>query len=61
MAYAGLDYSGKFDWAETEMYMSINHEVAPASEALGCMECHNGGIDFKALGYSDDPMNAGGR
>ena len=61
MAYAGLDYSGSYDWVETEMYMSINHEVAPASEALSCMECHNGGIDFKALGYSDDPMNGGGR
>jgi len=61
MAYAGLDYSGSYDWAETEMYMSINHEVAPKSEALSCMECHNGGIDFTALGYPDDPMNSGGR
>ena len=61
MAYAGLDYSGTYEWAETEMYMTINHEVAPASEALTCMECHSGGIDFKALGYADDPMTAGGR
>ena len=43
------------------MHMSIQHEVAPKSEALGCMDCHNGGIDFEALGYSGDPMSVGGR
>jgi octaheme c-type cytochrome (tetrathionate reductase family) len=61
MASTGLEYSGTFDWVETYMYMAINHEVAPKSEALTCMDCHYGGIDFEALGYEGDPMEVGGR
>ena len=61
MEVSGLSYSGSYEWVETYMYMAINHEVAPASDALQCMDCHNGGIDFEALGYSDDPMTSGGR
>lgn len=61
MEIAGLEYSGKYDWVETFMYMGINHEVAPASEALSCNDCHNGGMDFKALGYKGDPKKVGGR
>jgi octaheme c-type cytochrome (tetrathionate reductase family) len=61
MATADLDYSGSYEWVETFMYMSINHEVAPKNEALSCNDCHNGGIDFTELGYKDDPMVTGGR
>lgn len=61
MAELGLEYSGKYEWVETYMYMVINHEIPPKSEALSCMDCHNGGIDFKALGYTGDPMMTGGR
>jgi octaheme c-type cytochrome (tetrathionate reductase family) len=61
MAAAGLEYSGTYDWVETYMYMAINHEVAPKAEALSCNDCHNGGIDFEALGYDGDPMMTGGR
>ena len=61
MAYADLPYSGTYEWADTTMHLAIQHEVAPGSDALGCMDCHSGGIDFKALGYSDDPMTVGGR
>ncbi len=46
-----------WDWAYTEMWMSINHEVAPATDALGCADCHFGAAnwDWTALGYSCDP------
>ena len=37
----GLDYSGQYDFAETEMYWPITHMVAPADEALQCAECHS--------------------
>jgi octaheme c-type cytochrome (tetrathionate reductase family) len=61
MAALGLAYSGSFEWVETYMYMVLNHEIPPKSEALSCMDCHGVGIDFKALGYQDDPMMTGGR
>lgn len=61
MQTAGLEYSGTYEWVETYMYLVINHEVAPKSEALTCTDCHSGGIDFTKLGYSGDPMTTGGR
>ena len=39
------------------MYLRVSHEVAKKDDVLQCMDCHVGGIDFKALGYSDDPAN----
>ncbi len=60
MAYAGLDYSGTYDFVDTEMWMELNHEVAPKAQARKCDDCHNGGIDFTALGYTGDPMTVGG-
>lgn len=60
MKAAGLEYSGKVDFIETEMYWPINHMVPPASEALKCTNCHGWKgekvLDWKALGYSGDPM-----
>jgi len=49
--------------------LSVNHEVAPASEALGsgimpeaCMDCHqSGNVDFEALGWSGDSLDGGVR
>lgn len=58
-AYAGQPYSGTYGFVETEMYMSLNHEVAPKSAARACTDCHNGGIDFTELGYSADPLLGG--
>lgn len=55
MDYAGLPYSGEYDFVKTEMYWPITHMVSPASEALKCRDCHTaeeGRIDFVALGYS---------
>ena len=49
---------GSFDpdtwFISTEMYLSVNHEVAPKEQAYGvCQDCHGGGqIDWTALGYS---------
>ncbi len=41
MEYVGVDYSGKFDWVDTEMYWVISHQVAPKEQALQCSECHS--------------------
>ncbi len=60
---SGLPYSGKYQFVKTASYFSISHEVAPKEEALQCNECHAGGtrMDWKALGYTGDPMGSGGR
>ncbi|MBP2031016.1 octaheme c-type cytochrome (tetrathionate reductase family) [Methanohalophilus levihalophilus] len=60
MDYVGMPYSGEYEFVETALYESINHEVAPASQALQCDDCHlEGGMDFVTLGYSGDPMIVG--
>jgi hypothetical protein len=41
MAYVGLPFSGEVDFAETEMYMPINHMVSPVEQTVGCIECHS--------------------
>ena len=60
---AGLDYSGKYGFADTEMYWAMTHMVQPKENALQCTECHsdNGRMDWDALGYNGDPMNWGSR
>ncbi|MDH3328226.1 MAG: tetrathionate reductase family octaheme c-type cytochrome [Desulfobulbaceae bacterium] len=58
MKASGLPFSGEYGFAPTEMYWRINHMVVPADKALGCLDCHGdkGRMDWKALGYSADPM-----
>jgi octaheme c-type cytochrome (tetrathionate reductase family) len=60
---AGLEYSGEYDFAETEMYWALTHMVAPKEEALQCNACHGDGdrMDWEALGYYGDPIRWGGR
>jgi octaheme c-type cytochrome (tetrathionate reductase family) len=63
---SGLQYSGNYDFAPTEMYWPITHMVAPAEDAVQCEECHTlegapGRLDWEALGYPGDPMYFGGR
>jgi octaheme c-type cytochrome (tetrathionate reductase family) len=60
---AGLDFSGEYDFAETEMYWPLSHLVAPTQFALQCMDCHGEGgrMDWDALGYNGDPIVWGGR
>lgn len=67
-AYAGQEYTGKYAFADTEMLLSVNHEIAPAEQALGmggfqgCLDCHdNGLIDWQALGWTDNPAKGGQR
>jgi hypothetical protein len=68
-AYTGQDYSGSHFFAETSMLLSVNHEVAPAEQALGtgpvpdaCMDCHTTEvIDWLALGWTGDPLEGGSR
>ena len=49
----GWDYNG-FEFQETERYLGLFHEVAPADEALTCASCHSGGtrLNFANLGYT---------
>jgi octaheme c-type cytochrome (tetrathionate reductase family) len=63
MKKAGLPFSGKFDWVETEMYWPLNHMVSPKEKALKCTDCHGekSRLDWKKLGYKGDPKKTGGR
>jgi octaheme c-type cytochrome (tetrathionate reductase family) len=68
-AYTGQNYSGTYTFADTEMLLSVNHEVAPADQALGtgpipeaCTSCHTTEhIDWPALGWTNDPLTGGDR
>lgn len=68
-AYTGQPYSGTYEFAETTMLLSVNHEIAPAENALGagimpdaCMDCHQSdAVDFDALGWTADPLDGGVR
>jgi octaheme c-type cytochrome (tetrathionate reductase family) len=59
----GLDYSGEYGFAPTQMYWPLTHMVQPAEQALQCSDCHgeNGRLDWEALGYYGDPLVWGGR
>ncbi|MEN8194391.1 MAG: tetrathionate reductase family octaheme c-type cytochrome [Bacteroidota bacterium] len=65
MESVNLVFSGSVGFIETEMSWPINHMVVPAENALKCMACHGKNsehrLDWKALGYSGDPLRAGGR
>lgn len=56
---SGLPYSGKYGFAETDMYWRLNHMIAPKEKALGCLDCHGdkGRMNWIALGYKGDPMS----
>ena len=41
MEEAGLPYSGKYSFIETEMYWPLNHMVSPKEDALKCIDCHS--------------------
>ncbi|MEQ9693882.1 tetrathionate reductase family octaheme c-type cytochrome [Shimia sp. SDUM112013] len=40
MKAANQPYSGEFGFVDTYMYWPITHMVAPAEDAVGCVECH---------------------
>ena len=66
-AYTNRPYtSGNWGFVDTEMYLTVNHEVAPKENAWGmdgdCGDCHLGEqIDWVGLGYDKDPANGGTR
>jgi len=58
--YTNQIYSGEFQFVDTVMYLTVNHEVAPKEQAYGmdnaCDDCHGGGqIDWTELGWTDEP------
>jgi len=59
----GVNYSGNYGFAETEMHWPLSHMIAPKTDALKCNDCHgeNSRMDWKALGYPGDPIKTGGR
>lgn len=60
----GQAYSGSYEFVDTVMYLTVNHEVAPKEDALSCSDCHNsatGIMDFQALGYQGNPWIYSGR
>jgi octaheme c-type cytochrome (tetrathionate reductase family) len=65
MNYINLEFSGSMDFIETKMYWPINHSVMSADNALKCTSCHGKGgeglLNWKELGYPDDPIKKGGR
>lgn len=42
MEYAGLKYSGEYDFVETEYIFPSTHMVAPKDRVVECRECHTG-------------------
>ena len=66
-AYTGQTYSGggAFEFVDTEMLLSVNHEIPPGTMSLGvgekCTDCHSDGlIDWPSLGWDSDPYSGGG-
>lgn len=64
--YTGQTYSGEYEFVDTVMYLTVNHEIAPKEEALGmgnnCGSCHLGGqVDWSELGWTGDPVVDGVR
>lgn len=60
MKVVNLEYSGKFDFVETELYIPLHHMVAPKENILKCYDCHHKSksiLDWEMLGYSGDPMS----
>ena len=64
MEASGMEYSGEYAFAETSAWWRINHMVAPADQALKCIDCHategRTRMDWAALGYEGDPAHKRG-
>jgi len=59
----GLEYSGSYGFAETEMFWPLSHMVQSGDESLQCRDCHgeDGRMDWRRLGYPGDPIDWGSR
>ena len=53
-----LPYSGQYGFTATATYRRLNHGVAPATQALDCLDCHGntGRIRWQQLGLASDPL-----
>ena len=65
-AFAGQTYTGDFEFVDTIMYLTVNHEIAPGEASLGfdgdCTDCHGGNkYDWTELGWTADPVEGGTR
>jgi hypothetical protein len=51
-------YSGQWKGVTEPILWSVNHQVAPKTQALACNTCHSaaGILDFVALGYSEEKI-----
>ncbi len=63
-AYTGQEFTGEFEFVDTYMFLTVNHEVAPKERAFGyesdCADCHfEGKINWQGLGWTDDPVLEG--
>jgi octaheme c-type cytochrome (tetrathionate reductase family) len=60
---AGMEYSGDYGFAPTEMHWNLSHMVVPKERALQCSDCHGETerLDWETLGYNGDPIRWGGR
>ncbi len=58
-----LPYSGKFGFSPTKMYWPITHMVTTSKNALSCTDCHSSGgrLNWKELGYKNDPVQGPGK
>ncbi|HEY3295309.1 MAG TPA: tetrathionate reductase family octaheme c-type cytochrome [bacterium] len=52
MKRVDLPYSGKYGFAETEMYWPVNHMVSPKTSVVQCNECHTR-TDSRLAGLND--------
>lgn len=61
--FSGVPFSGKYGFAKTVMYWPLSHMVLEKGSALSCDDCHGTGgrLDWRALGYPEDPILGGGR
>jgi hypothetical protein len=41
MDYWERDYSGQYEFVETEAFWPLNHQVSPKEEVLSCTDCHS--------------------
>jgi len=65
MKFVNLEFSDSVDFIDTKMYWPINHMVMSSDNTLKCTSCHGKGgeglLNWKQLGYPDDPIKKGGR
>ena len=57
------EYSGEYVFTDTQMFWPLSHMVSSAKDSLSCNDCHGNSsrMDWKSLGYDNDPAIIGGR